>query len=280
MQERMQERMHLGGSGGPFDPFGGRGGRMGRSGGGSGSGSKDGASSLEFVPRMMSTLGRSGKVIEIDMSQIDQPLLLLEFYDPESLQLSQWWYTLKALCSPPATNSDVGALQLYDKEEEEDGEEEEEREEEEQQLEQQEKQEEERGSSCEIALGRMYAQRLLLESWSQARERAITLEEKEALVLDSHFFTLAVNDAISASIVEEDLALLSSCCCREAIVAPPTSTSLASSSFAVADEPRAILSVAISASSARDEPAPSASCCESCCCSDAIYKPSSTNTCA
>ena len=171
---------------------------------------------MEFVARMSSTLGRSGRIIEVDMSQIDRPLLQLEFYDSESLQLSRWWYTLKALCSPPTTDNDV---LLQQQEEEEEGEEEGEEEEGE------EEGGEEKGSggekdatttttatpttattttttpatetpgaSCEVALARMYAQRLLLESWSQRRERASTVEEKDALVLDPHFFALAIND--------------------------------------------------------------------------------------
>jgi len=49
-------------------------------------------------------------------------------------------------------------------------------------------------SICEIALGRMFAQRLLLESWTQTREHTSNTKEKEDLILNASFFVLVIND--------------------------------------------------------------------------------------
>ena len=173
-----------------------------------------------WVSRMMSTLGRAGRIVEVDSSQREAPLMMLEFYDPESLHLTRWWYSLKALCSPSSFTLDeseiddslgesseelkdpavvAGTGEHHDslsnkgsthanastgsdpmtKTDEGGG-----------------------GIPTEIALGRMYAQRLLLESWTQSRRRANTLtslntEVKEAAsdnIMDETFLKLAVAD--------------------------------------------------------------------------------------
>ena len=142
-------------------------------------------------------MGRSGQIVNIDATQIDRPLILIEFYNPENLQLSRWWYTLNALCSPPATSTDVTTMSTQNTHEEQT------------QQEKQEKQSETTFSHlqlstvsmvemnfsiCEIALGRMYAQRLLLESWTQTREHTSNTKEKEDLILNASFFVLVIND--------------------------------------------------------------------------------------
>ena len=166
-----------------------------------------------WVSRMMSTLGRAGRIVEVDTSQREAPLMMLEFYDPESLRLTRWWYSLKALCSPSSFDLDTSEIDdaLGESSSNKDsnnaavsGEEEHSN-----------SSSVSKGSasssatseggggiSTEIALGRMYAQRLLLESWTQSRRQANTLTgptvegEKTTSdnIMDETFFMLAVAD--------------------------------------------------------------------------------------
>ncbi len=220
-------------SGSPFGSY--------RDAGGTAGGNASAGGRLKWVPHMMSTLGRAGRIVEIDRSQKDDPLLLLEFYDPESLRLSRWWYTLKALCSPSALTLDVSEGDMVDADDDDNGDDGNinnddddgdddniadaaaDDTESEQKISQEPARNEQEesasasqqqplsnsfdeggaGISTEIALGRMYAQRLLLESWSLRRERVDPFEtmnpnarakERENIIMDETFYTLAVHD--------------------------------------------------------------------------------------
>ena len=45
-----------------------------------------------WVSQMTTTLGRAGRIVELDMSQQKNPLMMLEFYDSESLRLTRWCF--------------------------------------------------------------------------------------------------------------------------------------------------------------------------------------------
>ena len=58
---------------------------------------QSGSSGVKWIPDMSTCLRRTGVVRSVDVSDKDHPLVMLEFYEPETLNVHRWWFPIECL---------------------------------------------------------------------------------------------------------------------------------------------------------------------------------------